>query len=142
MADKSPRPDRAVEPDTVSGSPDDDRLRGDHASRRKDEPAAAAFEADAEAGAAVSAHGARRPGTEAPADPVPEADAARKREEEEPAEPVGSGEVRAGPGDAGAADRPTPLPLNEDSPQRAPGRKAVAMIVVLALVLLIVFALL
>ncbi|MGR3496916.1 hypothetical protein [Citreimonas sp.] len=145
MSDQSHHKDRAV-PDkdsddraTEDTGPDTGRVREEHDRRRRDEPAAAALEADAEAGANVAPSGAALrsgvPDPGAPADPVPAAEAAHRREE------IAEKERRAGPGDAGASDRPTPLPQDHAAGERHPARKAAILIAAALLVLLIIIAL-
>ena len=146
MSDPRQNKDRAVPDaethhdtgeDSVAGS-DTDRIRDEHDRRRRDEPAAAALEADAEAGAAVSPTGAALrsgvPDPGAPADPVPAAKAAHRREE------IAENERSAGPGDASAADRPTPLPRDKVEKDRRSGSKPMIWIAVALLVVLILIA--
>ncbi|SDY35084.1 hypothetical protein [Citreimonas salinaria] len=147
MSDHSQNKDRAVpakETEHEAGNdpaanPETERVRAEHERRRRDEPAAAALEADAEAGSAVSPSGAALrsgvPDPGAPADPVPAAEAAHRRDE------IAENERRAGPGDAGASDRPTPLPQDKVERDNRSRVKPMIWIAVALLVLLIVIAL-
>jgi hypothetical protein len=120
-------------PDTHGSRPPREEIQQRHRDRREDEPAAAPIEADGEAGNPTGRHAGApvpRDGDGRPVDPAREAAGGRD-----------PSDVRAGPGDAGAQNRPRVLPERLNARDTDGWRRVVIVMAVGAVLMLGLYAL-